>query len=53
MQRLQNHAAGMYTKLKKDIYENSFLYKGGQVWNCLPDVLKDSQNNFEAFEYYY
>ena len=24
-------------KLKKDIYKNSFLYKGGQVWNCLPD----------------
>ena len=27
-------------KFKKDIYKNSFLYKGGQVWNCLPDVVK-------------
>ena len=39
-------------KLKKDIYKNSFLYKGGQVWNCRPDVVKDSPN-LEAFEYYY
>ena len=39
-------------KLKKDIYKNSFLYKGGQVWNCLPDVVKDSPN-LEAFKYYY
>ena len=40
------------TKLKKDIYKNSFLYKGGQVWNCFPDVVKDSPN-LETFEYYY
>ena len=36
--------------LKKDIYKNSFLYKGGQVWNRLPDVVKDSPN-LEAFKY--
>ena len=39
-------------KLKKGIYKNSFLSKGGQVWNCLPDVVKDSPN-LEAFKYYY
>ena len=39
-------------KLKKGIYKNSFLYKGGQVWNCLPDVVKDSPS-LEAFKYYY
>ena len=39
-------------KLKKDIYKNSFLYKGAQVWNCLQDVVKDS-HNLEAFKYYY
>ena len=39
-------------KLKKDIYKNSFLHKGGQVWNCLPEVVKDSPN-LEAFEYWY
>ena len=38
--------------LKKDIYKNSFLYKGGQVWNRLPDVVKDSPN-LEVFEYYH
>ena len=26
-------------KLKKGIYKNNFLSKGGQVWNCLPDVV--------------
>ena len=36
-------------KLKKDIYKNIFLYNGGYVWNCLPDVVKDSPN-LEAFE---
>ena len=39
-------------KLKKDIYKNSFLYKGGQVRNCLPDVVKDPPS-LEAFKYYY
>ena len=39
-------------KLKKDIYKNSFLHKGGKVWNCLPDVVKDSPN-LEAFKYYH
>ena len=38
--------------LKKDIYKNSFLYKGGQLWNRLPDVVKDSPN-LETFKYYY
>ena len=38
--------------LKKDIYKYSFLYKGGQVWNRLPDVVKDSPN-LETFKYYY
>ena len=38
--------------LKKDIYKNSFLYKGGQVWNRLLDVVKDSPN-LETFKYYY
>ena len=39
-------------KFKTDIDKNSFLYKGGQMWNCLPDVVKDSPN-LEAFEYHY
>ena len=38
--------------LKKDIYKNSFLYKGGQLWNRLPDVVKDSPN-LETFKYHY
>ena len=38
--------------LKKDTYKNSFLHKGGQVWNRLPDVVKDS-TNLETFKYYY
>ena len=38
--------------LKKDIYKNSFLYKGGQVWNRIPDVFKDSPNS-ETFKYHY
>ena len=38
--------------LKKDIYKNSFLYKGGQVWNRLPDVVKDSPN-LEILKYYH
>ena len=39
-------------KLTKDIYRNSFVYKGGQVGHCLPDVVKDSPY-LEAFKYYY
>ena len=38
--------------VKKDIYKNSYLYKGGQVWNRLPDVVKDSPN-LETFKYHY
>ena len=38
--------------VKKDIYKNSFLCKGGQVWNRLPDVVKDSPN-LEAFKCYH
>ena len=37
--------------LKKDICKTSFLYKGGQVWNRLPDVVKDYPN-LETFKYY-
>ena len=37
---------------KKDIYKNSYLYKGGQVRNRLPDFVKDSPN-LETFKYYY
>ena len=38
-------------KLTKDIDKNSFWYKGGQMLNCLSDVVKDSPN-LEAFKYY-
>ena len=38
-------------KFRKDIYKNSFFYKG-QVWSYLSDVVKDSPN-LEAFKYYY
>ena len=38
--------------LKKDMYKNSFMYKGGQVWNSLPDLVKDSPD-IDTFKYNY
>ena len=39
-------------KLKKDIYKNTFFYKGGHVWNRLPNFVKDSPN-LKVFKYYH
>ena len=40
----------------KEMYKHSFLYKGGALWNELPDYVKDSETllilkiNFASYE---
>jgi hypothetical protein len=38
--------------IKKDVYKNSFLCKGGQLWNNLPDAVKTS-NSLHSFKLNY
>ena len=39
-------------KPNKEIYRNSLLYKGGIIWNSLPDEVKES-SNIDEFKYNY
>ena len=38
--------------VKRDMYKNSLLYRGGSLWNKLPDHIKESPN-FETFKMNY
>ena len=39
-------------RVNTEIYKKSFLYKGGIIWNVLPDNVKNSEN-LEMFKYNY
>ena len=39
-------------RVNKEVYKQSFMYKGGIIWNALPDNVKNSEN-LEMFKYNY
>ena len=41
-----------FPRVNKEVYKQSFMYKGGIILNALPDNVKNSEN-LEMFKYNY